>query len=141
MHFWAITLWTWIIYVPLMSIHLIVILFVKQNILILFKRNPCVTKTSHMWKSLLIFFFCILIIDIFHFWRCSTKGAALRKEPHIFLLYLDNRYFSSRGALRKELLYERSRTSPQKQFYRTPCKTTDTRVAEQELAVKYFEME
>ena len=89
MHFWAITLWTWIIYVPLMSIHLIVILFAKQNILILFKRNPCVTKTSHMWKSLLIFFFCILIIDIFHFWRCSTKGAALRKE----------------------LLYERSRTS------------------------------
>ena len=30
----------------------------------------------HMWKNLLIFFFCILIIYIFHFWRCSTKGAA-----------------------------------------------------------------
>ena len=40
------------------------------------------TKTSHMWKNLLIFFFCILIIDIFYSWRCSTKGVALRKEPH-----------------------------------------------------------
>ena len=59
-----------------MSYVLIVTLFVKQNILILFKRNPRVTKTSHMWKNLLIFFFCILIIDIFYFWRCSTKGAA-----------------------------------------------------------------
>ena len=57
----------------------IVILFVKQNILILFKRNPRVTKTSHMWKNLLMFFFCILIKDIFYFWRCPTKGAALRK--------------------------------------------------------------
>ena len=67
-----------------MSYVLIVILFVKQNILILHKRNPRVTKTSHMWKNLLIFFFCILIIDI----------------------YL---YFG--GALRKELLCERSRTN------------------------------
>ena len=76
LHFWAITLWTWVIYVPLMSYVLILILFVKQNIWMLFKRNPRVTKTSHMCKNLLIFFFCILIIDIFHFWRCSTKGAA-----------------------------------------------------------------
>ena len=85
LHFWAITLWTWvIIYVPLMS-HVLIVnrMFVEQNILILFKRNPRVIKTSHMWKNLLIFFFCILIIDIFHFWRCSTKGAALQKEQHI----------------------------------------------------------
>ena len=36
------------IYVPLMSCVLVVILFAQQNILILFKRNPRVTKTNHM---------------------------------------------------------------------------------------------
>ena len=67
LYFWAITLWTWVI----VSYVLIVILFVQQNILILFIRNRGVTKTSHIWNNLLIFFFCILIIDIFHFSRCS----------------------------------------------------------------------
>ena len=69
---------------------LAVILFVKQNILIPYKCNPRVTKTNHMWKNLLIFFFYILIIYIFYFW----------------------------GALRKELLYERSRTWPLKTYVR-----------------------
>ena len=67
-----------------MSYLLIAILFVKQYILILLintiQSNPRVTKTSHLWKSHLIFFFCVLIIDIFYFWRCPTKGTALRKE-------------------------------------------------------------
>ena len=85
LHFWTITLWTWVIYVPLMLYVLIVILFVKQNILILFKRNARVTKTTHMWKNLLIFFFSILIIDIFDFWRCSTEGAA--QELRFKLMY------------------------------------------------------
>ena len=55
-----------------------VILFVKQNTLILhyLKLTSCVTKTSPMWKNHLIFFFCIFKIDFFKFSRCSTKGAA-----------------------------------------------------------------
>ena len=68
----------------IMSYVLNVILFVKQNILILYclKLSPCVTKTSHMWKNHLIFFFCILKIDFFlvlevlYERSCSTKGAA-----------------------------------------------------------------
>ena len=67
-----------------MSYVLVVILFVKQNILILFKRNPRVTKTSHMWKNLLIFFFYILILDIFLFlevlYERSRYGISVMKD-------------------------------------------------------------
>ena len=58
-----------------MSYVLIVILFVKQNILILYslKLTPCATKT--------IFVSCIFIIEFFSFGgalrkECSTEGAA-----------------------------------------------------------------
>ena len=48
----------------------------KQNNLILYclQLTSRATQTSHMWKNLLIFFFCIFIIDIFSF------GGALQKE-------------------------------------------------------------
>ena len=44
--------------------------------------TPCITKRNHVLKYHLIFFFCNFIIDFFLFGICSTKGAALRKEPH-----------------------------------------------------------
>ena len=58
-----------------MSYVLIVILLVKQNILLLFKRNP----------------------------PCDKNKAYVKKSFGLFLLYLDNRYFSF-----LEVLYERS---------------------------------
>ena len=58
-----------------MSYVLIVILLVKQNILLLFKRNPPFDKNK----------------------------AYVKKSFGLFLLYLDNRYFSF-----LEVLYERS---------------------------------
>ena len=41
------------------------------------------TTKRHMWKNHFIFFFCIFITNSFQFWRCSMKGAALPKEPHM----------------------------------------------------------
>ena len=35
------------------------------NLIAVFKLNPRATKTSHMWKNHLIFFFCVFLIDIF----------------------------------------------------------------------------
>ena len=46
------------------------------------ESTPCNTKGNHVWKYHLIFFFCDFIIE----------------------------FFCLGGALRKELLYERSRT-------------------------------
>ena len=45
--------------------------------------TSCMTKRNHVLKYHLILFFCNFIIDCFLFGICSTKGAALRKEPHI----------------------------------------------------------
>ena len=44
--------------------------------------NPLYYKKSHVWKYHLTFFFCNFTKDFISFWRCSTKEAALRKEPH-----------------------------------------------------------
>ena len=63
---------------------LIVILFIKQNMLILYclELTLCVTKASHVLKNHLIFFFWIFIIDSFlvlevlYERNCSTKRAA-----------------------------------------------------------------
>ena len=43
--------------------------------------NPQYYKQKPSAKYHLIFFFCNFIIDFLSFRRCSTKGAALRKEP------------------------------------------------------------
>ena len=50
--------------------------------------NPLYYKQKPSAKYHLIFFFCNFIIDFLSFRRCSTKGAALRKEPHTFLCFL-----------------------------------------------------
>ena len=67
---------------------LMVIFIVKQNMLILYHSNlvPVLQKQAICKRNHLIFFFCIFIIDIFSFG----------------------------GAIRKELLYERSHTRPDK---------------------------
>ena len=41
----------------------------------------CITKSSHVW-NMIWSFFLLLHNRFFLFGRCSTKGAALRKEPH-----------------------------------------------------------
>ena len=40
------------------------------------ESKPCVKISFDL-------FFCNFIIEFFLFGRCSTKGAALPKEPHI----------------------------------------------------------
>ena len=67
---------------------LMVIFIVKQNMLILYHSNlvPVLQKQAICKRNHLIFFFCVFIIDIFSFG----------------------------GAIRKELLYERSHTRPDK---------------------------
>ena len=58
--------------------------------------SPCATRRNHMLKCNLIFLFCKFIIDYFYFRKCSTKGAALRKEPHRSSSYADiHSYFLS----------------------------------------------
>ena len=46
------------------------------------ESNPLHNKKKPCLKYHLIFFFCNFIIDFSLFGRCSTKGAALLKEPH-----------------------------------------------------------
>ena len=45
------------------------------------KLKPlCDKKTTR--EKIIRSFFCVFMIDSFQFWRCSTKGASLQKEPH-----------------------------------------------------------
>ena len=46
-----------------------------------YKKKPCVKMSFDL-------FFCDFIIDFFLFGKCSTKGAALRKEPHKLLFII-----------------------------------------------------
>ena len=47
------------------------------------ESNPLHNKKKPCLKYHLIFFFCNLIKDFFFLLgRCSTEGAAVRKEPH-----------------------------------------------------------
>ena len=84
---------------------LIVTLFVKQNILILYclKLTPRVTKTSHMWKNYLIYLliFILYFLEVSYERNCVTKGAAhvpvLRNFAqfwkHSQLYYIANDFF------------------------------------------------
>ena len=59
----------------------ILLVFLKYHLKCL-SLTPCITKIKHVWEYHLIFFFCKFIIYFFLFGICSTKGAAVRKEPH-----------------------------------------------------------
>ena len=85
----------------------------------------CVTKRRHMRKNHLIFFSCIFIIDSFLFWGCSTKGTALRKEPHSgWLLNLDILTSSSS----KRVVLNCSRFGKKKIFLKLEANLTGKRI-------------
>ena len=56
---------------------------IKQNIFILHCSNLTPVRQKQAICEIIIWYFCVFIIDIFSLWRCSTKGTALRKETHI----------------------------------------------------------
>ena len=64
--------------------------------------NPLYYKQKPSAKYNLIFFFCNFIIDFLSFWRCSTKGAALRKEPHSSSSSLSSSHSSSSDSEEKD---------------------------------------